>query len=742
MLLDVVVNGRRLRDVVQAERIGDGRLVLPAEVWDEAGLRSAGSQIPLPGGATGYALEAVDGLIYTVDRRQQALNVTAPPSAFVGHTLEGRAVLAAPPPRPRPGVLLNYDMSANLQTGGSGGAGANLEGIYFGPFGSFVSSMLVNDAQGRTRARRLDTFWQYDLPHRMESVVVGDTIGTGGAWSRPVRYGGLRWGTDFGLRPGFVTIPQPTLAGVAALPSTVEVLVNSQQRLSRAVGPGAFELRDVPVVTGAGELNLVVRDLLGRETIVRQSYYLSPRLLAADLDDYSVEAGWLRTGYGGEADTYGAPFAAATWRRGLTPAITVEMRGELERGRQAAGVEVAGLLGSLALARGSVAASRSDLSAGTRLMLGLERTGPVWGGAVQWERYESGFSQLAQAPVEARPRDRLLASFGGRIMGPVSAGLTFTRQTNWDAPAVKVLGASLSARLPHDFSLSFFYSRELTGIGDWRAGLAVTRAFGHGVFAAGSMSRSADGQVAADVQANSTTPSGPGVGWRVGASSHPARAVHGGLTWNTTMSELTADAEASRAGTAAARLGLRGSLGWLAGLAFASRPVGRGSFAVVRVGDLDDVPVLRSYQVVTRTNRSGLALVPGLLPYQPNVIEIDPTEISLDAELSATRLEVVPYARSGVTVDFGVKQSRSALVQLVQVDGSPVPVDAEVRLGANGPSFQVARRGEVYMTGLEQSNSVQVAWPGHRCSVMFRLPGSEESLPRIGPLTCSPGAAK
>jgi outer membrane usher protein len=108
------------------------------------------------------------------------------------------------------------------------------------------------------------------------------------------------------MRPGFVTMPQLTLAGEAALPSTVEVLVNNARRVSQQVQPGPFELTNVPVITGAGELNRVVRDLLGRETIVQQSYYASPRLLAPGLADFSFEAGWLRTGYGQDGTTGGA----------------------------------------------------------------------------------------------------------------------------------------------------------------------------------------------------------------------------------------------------------------------------------------------------------------------------------------------------------------------------------------------------------------------------------------------------
>ena len=79
----------------------------------------------------------------------------------------------------------------------------------------------------------------------------------------------------------------PALAGVAVLPSTVEVLVNNQQRLSRQVPPGAFELQDVPVVTGAGDLNLILR-----------SPGMAPAVNASPRSEITVEAnepGYTRT---------------------------------------------------------------------------------------------------------------------------------------------------------------------------------------------------------------------------------------------------------------------------------------------------------------------------------------------------------------------------------------------------------------------------------------------------------------
>ncbi len=128
--------------------------------------------------------------------------------------------------------------------------------------------------------------------------------------------------------PGYITYPTPSISGSAALPSTVDLLVNNRRQETSALQPGPFDLTNVPVVTGAGQMQLIVRDLLGRETVINQNYYLAPALLSPGLSDFSYEAGSLREQYGTRSNGYGAAFGAGTYRLGLTDALTAEVRGE------------------------------------------------------------------------------------------------------------------------------------------------------------------------------------------------------------------------------------------------------------------------------------------------------------------------------------------------------------------------------------------------------------------------------
>lgn len=749
LLLDVTINEQRLADVVRAEYWPDGALLLPADAWAEARLAVPLQARMLSDGRLAYALDAVPGTTYRLSRPTLSLEITAPASAFVGATLALRGAPAALPPRPAPGLLLNYDLSAERGAGGGRlTGGAALEAVAFSRLGNVVASALVRDDGKQRTAERLDTYWRYDMPQRLETLVLGDNVGVAGGWSRPARYGGIRWSRDFGMSPGFVTMPQLSLAGEAALPSTVELLVNNARRMSQPLQPGPFELANIPVVTGAGMLNLVVRDLLGRETVIRKSYYASPRLLAPGLDDFSIEAGWLRTGYGQDSH-YGDGFGALTWRQGLSRSLTGEARVELQATRRAAGVELAGLLGDWAVGRAALAGSSgsSGVSQGTRekghlLQLGLERNTPLGGGTLQYERASPGFAPFGEATggplvVAQRARERWLGALGGTVWGPVVGGLSYASQTRWDGERVKNVDVSLGFSLWRRASLNLALNKRLDGDGGWRASLSISVPLDDGLITGSRMELARGNPATASVSAARNPVAGPGLGWRLEATNQQSQRARGGVQYANNAAELTADAASNANGQVALRGGVRGTLGLLAGLPFASRSVGQGSFAVVDAGGLAGVQVKRSHQVVATTNSRGLAFVPGLLPWQQNQIEIDPVDLPLDVAMGDPVQYVTPYPASGSVVTFAVRRTRQALLVLQQTNGTPVPVGATVRLRADGPDFIVGRRGEVWLTDLATGRqSLQASWDGGRCQLTLDFPASNGTPAKIGPLAC------
>ena len=753
LLLDVTINGQALADVVRFEQMPGGPLLLPLDAWSAARLSPLAQQSAQSDGTPAYALDAVAGATWKIDRQKMRIAISAPAGAFIASAFSAQGTFSLPPPRPQPGFMLDYDLSLSRSGGGGGSSGgAMLETVAFSDFGNLVTSALASNTGRAATLTRLDTYWRYDIPNRMETLTIGDTIGIAGGWSRPARYGGVRWGRDFSMRPGFVTLPQISLAGEAALPSTADVLVNNVRRLSQKVEPGPFDLSNVPIVTGAGEIGLVVRDLLGRETVVRQSFYASPRLLAPGLSDFSFEAGRLRTGYG-RSSTYGDLFGAATWREGLTRSLTGEVRIEWQDQRRAAGIDVSSLLGTWAVGRVALAASGGTQGTGRQMQAGIERSTPGGGGALQYEHASSGFAPFGAATaataaavvniVAQRNRDRWLASLGGALWGGIGGGATFVRQTRWDGDLVQALGLSLSLSLWGKANVSVSLNKRFDIDRNWSGGILLNLPLDGGVATSSQISRAGDGKLSASVSASGTAPAGPGLAWQVQAGSEESQRAQGNLHYNTSAAEWALQGAASGAGQISTRINGRGTVGWLDGMAFASRPVGTSSVAVVKVDGIEGVSVLRNYQVVALTDARGMAFVPGLLPWQKTNIGIDMLDLPLDVEVSRSSADLTPFSRSGMVLDFGAKRSRQALLVLRQTGGAPVPIGARVRLLPDGQEFIVGRRGEVWLTGLAASRQpVRVSWSGGGgggggCLLALDVPAGVDGAPgKIGPLVC------
>ena len=217
----------------------------------------------------------------------------------------------------------------------------------FDELGVLVSDFRLGDITEDTELVRLETSFTRDFPDHRASLRLGDSITVGGVLGRPVRFGGVQIASNFGTDPSFVKFPLPTIGGLAEQNSVAEVFLNNTLRVSEEVPAGPFEIDNLPVVTGAGEVQLRVTDLLGREQFLTQSYYVSPRLLKSGLSEYAVELGFERERFNDKNFDYGRPLMIGSYSYGLTNTLTGDGRLEVSDDRQVLGCRrrlAAGLL--------------------------------------------------------------------------------------------------------------------------------------------------------------------------------------------------------------------------------------------------------------------------------------------------------------------------------------------------------------------------------------------------------------
>lgn len=731
ILLEVQINGMPTHTAEHILQLAAGRLAALPEAFERWRIRAPAVAAIFHQGEKYLLLDGVKGLAYRIDQATQELLLEGPAAVFSSTAIAGTSGTVVHPAPPGPGGFFNYDFSSLGSTSDTKTSGL-LELGGFNRLGVGTATFLWQDFGDRKGLTRLDTAWTQDHPDQMQRLRFGDTIGRASAWGRAVRFGGLQWGTSFDTQPGFIPFPQPGAKGEAVLPSTLDVYVNNALRLRSNIPPGPFEVSNLPVVTGQGQVQLVVRDMLGRQQIVTQPYYASSILLRQGLSDYAYELGFVRQNFGLADNDYGSAVATATHRLGVTDRFTRELRAEIMGDQQTLGLSGVYLWPTLGTGNASMAFSHGPAGNGGLLALGLDRQSSRVNFGIQGQIASSDFAQLGLTQSAVRPRQTLIARAGyaaGR-MGAIS--LSYVRQSFWGQDQNELISASYSVRLGQDYFLSVFALKNRSSSTNHSIGLTLTRHFGARTSGSVNSIRQAGGG-STSVQVQGNLPEGPGVGYRLlSQSGLNERAEVGGFLQTRVG---TYRAEVSQAqGLGSYRLGASGGIAFLDGV-FPSRRIDN-SFAVVKTGDYSGVRVYRDNQPVGRTDEQGRVMIPNLRAYELNSISIEQADLPLDAQVDALRLPVTPYLRSGVLAEFPVRASKGGVITIVLEDGAYLPSGSVVRIADRPEEFPVAYRGEAYLTGLGETNELQVTWKEQECRIKVAVPPGAGLLPYLGTFVC------
>ncbi len=684
-----------------------------------------------------YALDALAGLSYAFDESSQALMVQAPPGLFDATLLKGTVTDFSAPTPASPGGFLNYEVSAHHAQGRTKTSGL-LELGGFGGWGAAQTHILARDLDGHASAIRLDTTWTRDQPMQLASLRFGDAISGTSSWGGAVRFGGVQWATNFSTQPGFISFPLPGMSGEAALPSTVDLYVDNALRMSREVPSGPFSIQDLPVTTGQGDARLVVRDILGREQVITQPFYATPRLLQQGLQDYSYELGFVRRNFGTDSNNYGRALAVGTHRLGITEQFTGEIHGELLGHQQTVGLGGVLLWPVAGVLSGSLAVSHGEKGVGGLLELGFQRQGRYFSFGANTQLASQRFAKLGLQPEQLAPRQisRVFVNLATSDYGSFTAN--YTQQAFRDRQENKILAASYTRKVGGLGNLSASVTRLLSGDAKTTFNLNLSVPLGNRTNA--SISASAQpGREQARLQVSRGMPAGSGFGYRLVTGVGDSDYRQAGVSAQNEVGSYTLVADQS-SGQTAFRGSASGGVAFLGGSAFLSRRI-TDSFAVVQVPDYSGVGIYADNQLVARTDANGNALLPRLRPYQKNTVGIEQADLPLDAKIDAVQLDAVPYFRSGLLLKFPVKRSRGALLTVVLENGEPLPAGAQAQIiGDNvedNEVFPVGLRGEVYLTGLAVNNRLRVTWLEQSCEFLLPFPESTDPLPHLGTYICT-----
>lgn len=682
-----------------------------------------------------FPLSALSDVTHIYDPKELTLMIEVRAQAFESSRLTTRYDTLPPPVRPGPGGFVNYDLFVSHAPDSTQRSGLFDLG-YFNRYGVGTSNLLVDRLGSQARVTRLDTTWTIDNPEKLRTLRLGDAINAPGSWGRSVQFGGIQYGTNFNTQPGFVTFPQRSAAGLAVLPSTVDVFINNALVSRQNVPPGPFTISNLPVISGAGEVQLVVRDVMGREQIITRPFYASQSLLREGLKNYSVEFGFVRENFGINSNDYGSWLGSGTFRRGMSDNLTGEVHAEAMPGQLTAGAGGDALIPQIGTLSSYLVGSHGKSGNGGMALLGIERQAQSWGLGARTQIASRGFAQVGQVQPLPPPvhSSSLNLSYAGGRAG--SVGFAYVWQRNRDQDDLRIATLSYSVSLGQIGTFSVSALRNLTGEKSTTlfALLSFPLSASTNLSVSSQSVRGGSGGNHEDFTTTlqSNLPMGEGYGYRLQARSD--KSTEASLALQNNVGTYTLEA-AQNQGVTSTRMSGSGGVAILGGDAFWSRRIDQ-SFAVARIPDYPNVRILTDNQPAGRTNADGNALIPRLRAYDLNVVSVDQRDVPMNAKISAVKVEVVPYYRSGIDVLFPIKLSRGATFTVHLEDGRPLPVSASVHEIGKEAIYPVGYDGEVYVTDLGPTARLRASWNDQSCEFDVRFTPGKDPLPDLGVFIC------
>ncbi|MDO5074210.1 MAG: fimbria/pilus outer membrane usher protein [Neisseria animaloris] len=703
-------------------------------------------------------LETIPELELQYDAAAQTLALTAPlawlnlPVTHIGKEAEHAYQIA------RPGFagVLNYDY--NIAHNGNGGTNHGLlaESRFTTPIGYLSHNHLWNhhkeNQRNVSKNVRLDTYWRSTWPEQGLVLTVGDVLAgqLGGSGSR---LGGVKLEHTYRTQPWRNTAPLRSYLGETTLPGTVDLYLNGVKQYSQDVAAGSYEITLPPSISGSGTAQVVATDVLGRQVVVDLPLYRGTGMLAKGLNEWSLEAGYLRRGYGIRQFDYDKkPVGSGAVRYGISHFLTGQLHAQGGGGYRQFGAAANTVIGSLGQLNLSYAQSRFKQHKGAQSSVFFSTQKGAWSFGAGWSLYSNKFSELSrildEKAFQPEPGHIRTASaslgWSSRKLGSFALSYLHNKRSaekqtdkigtfNWNANIGKRLGVYLNAA--HHFNNS--EQRSIYG------GVSLSLDKGYSANAGSQRDGSSNQTYRLSLSKSSSGLGSPSwnIGWQQQSSSYAKRQGHlnGYLNYDTQYGDFRGSVYNTR-GVTHWNAGVRGGVVLMRGDVFATRTV-NDSFAVVGTGGMAGVPVMLFNNTVGKTNRKGLLLVPNLSAYQKNTLDIDITDLPQNVQAERSRVQAVPTERSGVAVDFKFDIMRAASLTLKYSDGLFVKDGSVINSEDGTPVAVVGFDGRAFIEHLAEGNNrftVQLPENGGECrfKLNYQAEQHKDSLPDLGEMIC------
>jgi outer membrane usher protein len=740
------VNGSLTNLTVPLVRVDGLGWLMALEDFKQLRLVNAKASYAVRGDQELISLDRTKGIAVVFNERQVELNITAGVSQFEASRVDAKPEKASASLLNNWGGYLNYEATAAKIKNSDfvvPSAAASTELVLFSPWGSLVHQHIAaRSEEGKNSSARLDTFFQRDFPDSGLRLRLGDNVSSAGSWGRSVRFAGLKLGTDFSLRPDFVSLPGVSVTGAAAVPSVVDVFVNGSLQGRYNIPAGQFSVDRVPVVSGAGTVRMVVRNALGLEQTIEAPFFRIGSQLEQGVSDYSIEVGLLREQFATNQSNYTDRVAIANWRYGLTQSLTTELRAEYGKKNNALGFGLNFPLAGAHAFSPSIAFSQNEIGQrGWSGLLGYSFSGQALRFAARLERNSTYFGSIGSQLERPSPSQRVLLSGGYRFSQDSDLGFAYTDSKERSGVHQTITSLNASTKLLRNVIVSGSLSRVVFEQASSNSASVQLYWFGDGPLY-GSLSHQVNNERNRASQYDvlrlgSSMDSAGGASWELEAATQQrlrARASYLGTGGQISLEHRQQNSDVS-GNQSTQRITATGSIVAAGGSIVPARTID-DSFILVQAEPGAGASVLRSGGRAEQLDRNGNLVINRVQPYSENTIRVNAENLDLDVTLGSPNLKAAVRSRAGGVVQLGVKRSLPVTFTLI-FKGAPVSVNAKVTV--NGSRVVVGDQGLIYLPEAQQVNQLVAETTSgtttQSCTARFELKGAEV-MADLGKIVC------
>ncbi|MBJ8481103.1 fimbrial biogenesis outer membrane usher protein [Acinetobacter pittii] len=759
LFLNVFVNSTTSNDLIAVKKDQDEKFYIRARDLKTLRLK-LDEQIP---DSQWVCINDLKGIQFKYLENEQSLKLNIPSDMLTGYAVDLNGQQITSPHllkmKPLNAAILNYSLY-NTITNDENVFSGSAEGIFNSAIGNFSSGVLYNGSNENSYSHekwvRLESKWQYVNPEKIRIYTLGDFISNSSDWGSSVRLAGFQWSSAYTQRGDLVTSALPQFSGSAALPSTLDLYVNQQKIYSGLVPSGPFDIKQLPFISG-NEVTLVTTDATGQQSITKQAYYFSSKILAKGINEFSVDVGVPRYNYGLFSNDYDdATFASGAIRYGYSNSLTLSGGAEASTdGLSNLGTGFAKNLFGFGVINADIAASQYKDENGYSALLGLEgRISKNISFNTSYRKVFDNYFDLARVSQVRYLKDNQMTSEPQNYLSYSAladeifrAGINYNfytgygiylgyNQIKYSDNSYKLVSANLSGSLNKNWGFYTSAYKDYENQKDYGIYFALRYTPSSRVNAITSISNES-GKTTYRQEINGfSDPQIGSFGWggyveRDQDANQNNASIYG--SYRARAAYLTG--RYNRIGdNDQVAVSATGSLVAAAGRVFAANEIGDGYAVVTNAGPQSQI--LNGGVNLGKTDKSGRFLIPSLVPYQENHIYLDPSYLPLNWSVKSTDQETVVGYRQGSLIDFGAKQVVSGLVKLVDANNSPLLPGYTVHINGHEESI-IGYDGEVFIQNLLKQNKLEVDLLDHgSCQVDFTYNGNQYSTKKLGPYVC------